>query len=69
MKKNLHKFAAMDVIVNALNDKCASLRNAAQQNAEYYADNDGGMPEWAQAENDKNIAIAEYIENFIDKLC
>lgn len=69
MKKNLYKFAAMDVIVNALSEKCTALRAAAEQTAEYYADNDGGMPEWAQAENDKNIAIAEYIENFIDKLC
>ena len=69
MKKSLYKFAAMDVIVNALNDKCIALRGGAEQNAAYYADNDGGIPEWAQAENDKNIAIAEYIENFIDKLC
>ena len=29
MKKNLYKFAAMDVIVNALNDKCMLLRSAA----------------------------------------
>lgn len=69
MKKNLYKFAAMDVIVNALNEKCMSLRAAAEQNASYYADSDGGIPEWAKAENDKNIAIAEYIESFIDKLC
>lgn len=69
MKKNLYKFAAMDAIVNALNDKCMSLRSAAEHNAAYYADSDGGIPEWAQAENDKNISIAEYIENFIDKLC
>lgn len=59
----------MDAIVNALNDKCMSLRSAAEQNAAYYADSDGGIPEWAQAENDKNIVIAEHIENFIDKLC
>lgn len=69
MKKNMYKFAAMDVIVNALNDQCMSLRSAAEQNAAYYTDSDGSIPEWAQAENDKNIAIAEYIENFIDKLC
>lgn len=69
MKKNLYKFAAMDVIVSVLNEKCMSLRSAAEQNASYYNDSDGGIPEWAQAENDKNIAIAEYIENFIDKLC
>lgn len=69
MKKNLYKFAAMDVIVSVLNEKCMSMRAAAEQNAAYYTDSDGGIPEWAQAENDKNIAIAEYIENFIDKLC
>lgn len=69
MKKSLYKFAAMDVIVGVLNEKCMSLRAGAEQNAAYYADSDGGIPEWAQAENDKNIAIAEYIENFIDKLC
>lgn len=69
MKKNLYKFAAMDVIVGVLNDKCMSLRYEAEKNAAYYADSDGGIPEWAKAENDKNIAIAEYIENFIDKLC
>lgn len=69
MKKSLYKFAAMDVIVGVLNEKCMALRASAEQNAAYYADSDGGIPEWAQAENDKNIAIAEYIENFIDKLC
>lgn len=69
MKKSLYKFAAMDVIVGALNDKCMSLRAYAERNAEYYADSDGGIPEWAQLEIDKNIAIADYIENFIDKLC
>lgn len=69
MKKSLYKFAAMDVIVNALNDECTALRVGAEQTAAYYADKEGGIPEWAQAENDKNIAIAEYIENFIDKLC
>ena len=69
MKKNLHKFAAMGVIVNVLNEKCLSLRASAEQNAAYYTGSDGSIPEWAQAETDKNIAIAEYIENFIDKLC
>lgn len=69
MKKSLYKFAAMDVIVSALNEKCMLLRAAAENNSSYYSDSDGGLPEWAQAENDKNIAIAEYIENFIDKLC
>ena len=69
MKKNLYKFAAMDVIVSVLNDKCMSLRSAAAQDVAYYTDSDGSIPEWAKAENDKNIAIAEYIENFIDKLC
>lgn len=69
MKKNLYKFAAMDVIVGILNAQCMSLRAGVEQNAAYYAGSDGGIPEWAQAENDKNIAIAEYIENFIDKLC
>ena len=59
----------MDIIVGVLNDKCMSLRADVEQNAAYYADSDGGIPEWVQAENDKNIAIAEYIENFIDKLC
>lgn len=69
MKKSLYKFAAMDVIVGALNDKCMSLRADAERNAEYYADSDSCIPEWTQLEIDKNIAIAEYIENFIDKLC
>nr|DAW50425.1 MAG TPA: hypothetical protein [Caudoviricetes sp.] len=69
MKKTLYKFAAMDVIVGTLHDKCMSLRAYVERKAAYYVNSDVGIPAWEQAENDKTIAIAEYIENFIDKLC
>ena len=68
MKKNLYKYAAMAVIAETLIDKCKSLREEVKRSTEYYNSNYDAIPDYGQAEIDKNVAIAEFIEDFISKL-
>ena len=68
MKKNLYKYAAMDVIVETLNDKVVSLRNDVEYTKERYKDDEDGVPTWAQDVIDKNTCIADFIDDFISKL-
>lgn len=68
MKKNLYKYAAMDVIVETLADKCKSLRDEVKNATEYYGENYGEIPDYGKAHIDKHIAIADFIEDFISKL-
>ena len=68
MKKNLYKYAALSVIVETLNEKVAALRDDVEYTKERYKDEDDGIPKWAQDSIDKNIGIADFIEDFISKL-
>lgn len=68
MKKNLYKYAAMAVIAETLIDKCKSLRDEVKRSTEYYNGNYGVIPDYGQSDIDKNLAIADFIEDFISKL-
>lgn len=68
MKKNMYKYAAMAVIAETLIDKCKSLRDEVKRSTEYYNGNYDVIPEYGQADIDKNAAIADFIEDFISKL-
>lgn len=68
MKKNLYKYAAMAVIVETLNEKAVSLRNGVEYTKECYKDDENGISAWAQDEIDKNIGMADFLDDFISKL-
>lgn len=68
MKKNLYKYAAMFVIVEVLNKEADAFRNRAENVKERYKDDEGGIPEWAQDDIDKDTAIADFLDDFISKL-
>lgn len=68
MKKNLYKYAAMSVIVEVLNNEAMSFRNRVEYTKERYKDDEDGIPAWAQDSIDKNIGIADFLDEFISKL-
>lgn len=68
MKKNTYKYAALAVIEEVLSLKLSSLRNAAEYTIATYNGDDGELSGWAKEYVEKQTAIANYIEDFIDKL-
>ena len=68
MKKNLYKYAALSVIVEALNEKVAMLRDDVEYTKGNYKDEEDGIPKWAQDSIDKNTGMADFIDDFISKL-
>lgn len=65
MRKNLYKYAALAIIVEELAAKADSMRTDAQDNLKYYGEE---VPEYAKAEVEKKMAIADEIDLFISKL-
>lgn len=65
MRKNLYKYAALALIVDVLCAKADTMRINADENLKYY---DGEVPEYAKAEYEKQMAIADEIDLFVSKL-
>ena len=65
MRKNLYKYAALAIIVEELVAKADSIRIGAKESLKYYGEE---VPEYAKAESEKQMAIADEIDLFISKL-
>lgn len=62
-----YTFAAYDEIVNTLCMKVDALRADADNTSEYYKGNGGEIPDYAKDDLEKKYAIANLIEQYINK--
>jgi hypothetical protein len=64
---NKYTYAALDEIVSTLCKKVEDLRESANNSVEYYTRDGEEIPDYAKVEIEKENAIADLIEKFIEK--
>lgn len=69
MKKvNRYKFAALDVIVRAIETEIENYERQIVSNSGYYANNDMELPDYVQKENARAQGIIDELNAFIERL-
>lgn len=66
MKKNLYKYAALAIIVEKLAAEADTMRRNAEGTQAYY--DPENVPDYAKEEIERNIAIADELDAFWQKL-